>query len=332
MTSTSKKYSTLKQILAGNYRVAEFALTNICRSKCSFCHIWEQHPKVIVPNDAVRKTINNLANIGVRFITLTGGEPLLHPNIIQIVQQCTARNRVTAVLSADPMLITSDIAFSLAKAQVDYVCFSFDHYTDEIEYQSRHLTEMVNKIFWAVGNLRNEGIKAVASIVICKFNFMELEQLFDFCKSAGFDAFSINYPETSISPTYQLGGEAVNLPPTTIADALQQIITLKQRGWPVLNPIPSMQNIIHYLRNEPVEYPCLGGNKVLFVDWNCDVYPCMHLDSKICSSIEISKEHLLSGSCNSCSMSWYRDFSVFQAGFKSIIPALHSLHDFSTMQ
>jgi len=323
--SPQKQIQAVWQFITGNYRACEFALTNICVSRCSFCGIWRQQPKIMVERGRALQAIDILAAAGVRFITLTGGEPLVHPDVSTFVERCTARGMVTAVLDADPRLLTDEKIDNLRKAGLDFTCISVDHYTDEVEYESRKIENLLSHIESAVKRVKKAGIRTIASVLISRYNHSELTKLFDKCGELGFDFIGVNYPEHSLSPVYELGGQAVDLTPEETTAALEEVIRLKQKGYPVLNPIESMNNIIKYLRNEKVDYYCLGGNRVLFVDWFFNVYPCMHLAQSLGSVFELDKSKLLSKKCNACNMSWYRDFSIYFNGAKSLKTLVKSI-------
>jgi len=320
-----KILSSAWNFLRGNYRTCEFALTNICVSKCSFCGIWKQKKKIIVDRKKALKTIDILADIGVRLITLTGGEPLIHPNVVEFTERCTKRGIVSSVLDADPRLITDEKVKGLKKAGLDYLCISIDHHTDKIEYESRKIENLLHHIGVAVRKLKKARIKSIASILISNYNHTELEKLFKKCDELGFDIIAINYPEHSLSPVYELGGEMVMLTPEQIITALREVIRLKRKGYKIINSIDSMENIIKYLDKKKVDYYCFGGNKVLFVDWFFNVYPCMHLSKSLGPVFGLNKKKLLKTKCNKCNMSWYRDFSVYFHGLKSVKPLINSL-------
>ena len=224
---------------------------------------------------------------------------------------------MVAVLDADPRLITEEKINSL-KGYVDYVCISIDHHEEDGEYQSRKISGLHSLMSIAIARLHEAHIPVDASIVICNLNYATLPQLFDKCLELGFDYISINYPEESLSEIYDLGG--INLSKEEVVEALRVCIRSKESGLPIINPVEPMSNIIDYLNGAPVKYKCLGGNKVLFVDWFLDVYPCMHSDKKICSVVDLSRKLLVTKECNKCSMSWYRDFSVYLNGVKSVPP------------
>ena len=123
---TTKQLTVLRNFATGNARFAEFAVTNACIARCSFCDIWKQRPKVFADTEQSLQVIDNLADMGVCHITLTGGEPLMHPHIVDFVRRCTSRGVHSAVLDAAPSLITEEKLRLLDGAGCDLISISFD--------------------------------------------------------------------------------------------------------------------------------------------------------------------------------------------------------------
>jgi MoaA/NifB/PqqE/SkfB family radical SAM enzyme len=319
-----KKLSLLRSALKGDLKVCEFALTNVCTAKCKFCSIWTQKPKVFVDLEKTKKAISHLAQIGTRFITLTGGEPLTHPHFEEIIDHCTQQNIITAVLNADARLLTTERIDALKRAKVDVACISIDHHTDEIASESRSIPGIMKHIEKAVNELKKRNITVWALTLICNYNHKSLPQLFQKCTDIGFDTISVNYPIFSKSPVYTLGGDAINLSREDLVTALQEVIELRKE-FTIVNPVHSMKNIIQYLRNDPPKYACLAGYRTMFVDWNFQVYPCMYLPDSMGDVLELENAHFKKIKCNECNMSWYRDFSIYFQGVKSISPLLSAL-------
>lgn len=333
MVTFKKKVKIVKNILNGSIKVCEFALTNCCPCKCSFCGIWKQKKKIIVDFNIACKAIDKLSDFGVSHITLTGGEPLLHPKIIDIVEYCTSKNIHTAVLNADCRLVTEEKIKGLKAAGLDLISISIDSHNPKIVENQRKVPNLMTHIENAVKLAKKYKIKTMASIVIWKGNHKNLKELFDKINEIGFDWISINYPEVSESKVYPLGGEGVkSLTKKDIINSLKEIIKLKKSGkYKILNIDSSMENIINYLEDpKTAKYYCLGGSRVLFLDWFFNLYPCMHLSKPIGNIFKIKLENLKKIKCNSCNMSWYRDFSVYFQGFGSIHPISETIISYLT--
>ena len=168
--------------------------------------------------------------------------------------------------------------------------------------------------------IRDTRIKSMASILIWNNNHDRMEKLFAKATDMGFDLISINYPTFSESVVYPLGGEGISLSRDLVVESLESVIELKRSSkYKIMNSITSMENIISYLRDpSTVRYECYGGYRVMFVDWFFDVRPCMQLPNVLGSALTMTKADLKKVPCNACNMSWYRDFSAFFCGTRSL--------------
>ncbi len=320
----SKRNAILKDIVKNKLRVSELALNNICTAKCQFCSIWKQRDKVSVDTDKALKAISHLASLGVRFITLTGGEPLLHPGFERLIERCNQEDIVNAILAADPRLFNQKRLDALGRNKPDLVCISVDHHKEDVASESRKIPDILAHTERTVRELRDRDIKTMASTLICDYNHGSLRELFQKCKDMGFDLITVNYPEFSESPLYTLGGDAISLTKEDLFKSLHEVVALKKE-FDIANTNVSIQNIASYLRGETPDYMCLGGYRVFFIDWFFQAHPCMHLERSLGDVLDLRLENLIKNPCNDCNMSWYRDFSIYFHGIKSVKPLYEGL-------
>lgn len=305
----------------GTLRCAEFAVTNTCIAKCSFCSIWKEQPKIFVDTEKAKKAINRMADLGVSHICFTGGEALMHPDIIELVQTATDRNIYSAVLVAAPQLLLKEgMLQKLDEAGADLLSISFDSGDPALMAKQRQIPGIMNQMADALGEIRKTSMKTMASTLIYKDNYKCLEQVFKKAQDMGFDFVSVNYPTFSESSTYMLGGDGIDFPKETLIESLETIIKLKNSGkYRIINNAASMQNIINYLKDPATaKFPCFGGRRVFFVDWNFNVFPCMQLPNSLGDILDVTEKDLDLAPCNKCNMSWYRDISAYFCGAHSI--------------
>lgn len=102
--------------------LCNYYVTYRCNARCGFCDIWEQPSPMINLVDAERN-LDDLKRLGVRIIDFTGGEPLLHRNIGDLLSMAKERGFLTTITSNG--LLYPKRAQELA-GKVDLLHFSID--------------------------------------------------------------------------------------------------------------------------------------------------------------------------------------------------------------
>ena len=330
-----KTRNVFRNFFRGKLKTAEFAITNTCIAKCSFCEIWKQQPKVFVDREKALEAIDRLADHGTAHITITGGEPLLHPHVVDFVSRATKHRIHTAVLNAAPqLLLRDDIIKRLEDAGNDMISISLDSGDPKTMAESRQIPDILENIAKAVELIGKTRVKTMASVLIWNDNYDKLEEVCVRAKNLGFNFLSLNYPTFSKSQVYPLGGEGISLSRENVIYGLETAIKLrKSRKYGIINTAASMKNIIRYLKDPAtVTYHCLGGKHVLFVDWFFDVHPCMQLPNVMGNILTMKEGDFKMPACNDCNMSWYRDFSAMHQGLKSLPVWLQSLEGFRALR
>lgn len=76
--------------------LCNYYVTYRCNATCSFCDIWEK-PSPYVTLDTAEKNIADLKKLGVKVIDFTGGEPLLHRDIDQLLKLAKKHGLITTL-------------------------------------------------------------------------------------------------------------------------------------------------------------------------------------------------------------------------------------------
>ena len=107
--------------------LCNYYLTYRCNAKCGFCDIWEQ-PSPYISLENVEANLKDLKKLGVKVIDFTGGEPLLHRQLPDILAMAKELGFITTITSNG--LLYPKNAKALA-GLIDMLHFSLDTFDRE---------------------------------------------------------------------------------------------------------------------------------------------------------------------------------------------------------
>ncbi len=96
-----------------------------CNLACTYCNEFDSVSQPVPTGEMLRR-IDRLADLGVTIVTLSGGEPALHPGLNQIIRRIRQRGAV-ATLITNGYLLTPDRIRAFNKAGLDYLQISIDN-------------------------------------------------------------------------------------------------------------------------------------------------------------------------------------------------------------
>jgi MoaA/NifB/PqqE/SkfB family radical SAM enzyme len=105
-------YLVLKKLRYGVF-FAQLVVTRKCNLSCAYCNEFDKVSDP-VPKDIVKRRVDALHGLRTRELSLTGGECLLHPDLLEIVGYSSARMRTTILSNA--FLLTDKIVEGLNEA------------------------------------------------------------------------------------------------------------------------------------------------------------------------------------------------------------------------
>jgi MoaA/NifB/PqqE/SkfB family radical SAM enzyme len=125
--------------------LAQIVPTRRCNLDCAYCNEYDKVSSP-VPLDIMLRRIDRLADLGTTIITLSGGEPMLHPDLDAIIQRIRQRGAI-ATLITNGLLLTRDRIAGLNRAGLDYLQISIDNVLpDEISKKSLKVLDL--KLQW----------------------------------------------------------------------------------------------------------------------------------------------------------------------------------------
>jgi MoaA/NifB/PqqE/SkfB family radical SAM enzyme len=106
-----------------------------CNLACTYCNEFDDFSKP-VPTELMLQRVDKLAELGTSVVTISGGEPLLHPDLDAIIHRMRER-RVVSGLITNGYLLTPDRIQKLNRAGLEWLQISIDNVNpDEVSKKS----------------------------------------------------------------------------------------------------------------------------------------------------------------------------------------------------
>jgi len=260
----------------GLYAV-EVRLTRACNQNCIHCSVSGGRPagnELATPE--IFSILAEMAEMGVPYITFTGGEPLLHPDLLKIVEKAASLGLIPN-LDTNGTLLTEEVALKLKEAGLDRVQVSLDGTEgthDRIRGEGS-FKEAVRGIKNAVG----AGLKTSVNFTVSGLNLRELEAVADLAQGLGADTLSL---ERFISTGRGQTSGIPPLEPREFREVLIELYGLQARFKIKLTTTDPLRVLV--LEDLQKEYAdemerricggCTAGIAALTVSFDGEVYPC----------------------------------------------------------
>ncbi len=116
-----------------------------CNLSCTYCNEFDDFSRPVETHEMLRR-IDQLAALGTTVITLSGGEPMLHPDLDRIIARIGAHNILSEVLT-NGTLLTPERIERLNRAGLDHMQISIDNVRPD-EVSKKSLKVLDQKLRW----------------------------------------------------------------------------------------------------------------------------------------------------------------------------------------
>ncbi|MDO8841548.1 radical SAM/SPASM domain-containing protein [Methanocalculus sp.] len=268
-------------------------LTDRCNLNCTHCYS-RSGPKngadgELSTEEAIH-FIDDLAEMKVPLILLTGGEPLLREDIWDLASHAERRGIMTA-LSTNGTLITPEIANRIKESGIGYAGISLDGAVAATHNRFRGSPDAFERTIAAFAHCRDAGIKTGVRVTLTKENYSELPSLIDLAEEIGATRFCLYWlvPTGRGLDAYnrlQLSGDEASAALTLLYERAKETDPKTMEFLTVDAP----QDAIHLLASMKDDQAedlaeaeeliaslhggCSAGTKVANIDPRGNVYPC----------------------------------------------------------
>jgi MoaA/NifB/PqqE/SkfB family radical SAM enzyme len=115
--------------------LAHIIPTRRCNLACGYCNEYDDFSAPI-PTDEMIRRIDRLAYLGTSIVTISGGEPLLHPEIEKIISRIRHHGMIAGMIT-NGYLLTPKKIVALNEAGLEHLQISIDNVTpDDVSVKS----------------------------------------------------------------------------------------------------------------------------------------------------------------------------------------------------
>jgi len=218
-----------------------------CNLACTYCNEFDDFSKPVELAEMFRR-IDRLAEMGTAVITISGGEPLLHPELDQIIARMRGHGILTGIIT-NGYLLTAERIERLNRAGLEYLQISIDNaMPDEVSMKSLKVLDQKLKLLAAhavfqvnINSVLGSGVKNPEDALAVARRAQEL----GFTSTVGI----LHDGQGQLKP---LG--------TRETEIFEEIMAMGKRGFSRLNGF--QHNIA---KGKPNEWRCRSGSRYLYI-------------------------------------------------------------------
>ena len=161
--------------------LCNYYVTYRCNAYCEFCHFAEHEKFKRTPFAGFadyQRNVAEMSKLGVRFIDLTGGEPLMHPNIAEMAGFAKNKKMQTSITTNG--LLYPKLADKLV-GKVNLLHFSLDS-PDEEEHNKIRGVDCFKKVFESLDIAKKIGEYPDILFTVTNESYLQLPRMYEIAR------------------------------------------------------------------------------------------------------------------------------------------------------
>jgi MoaA/NifB/PqqE/SkfB family radical SAM enzyme len=151
--------------------VLVISVTSKCNLHCEGCYHQALRSKsdAELSDERLERLVAEAKELGISFIVLAGGEPLMRPNILDISKKTP---EIIFLMFTNGLLLNDQVLEQIAQNKNIVPLLSLEGY--QIDTDGRRGTGVYNQLLKSIGKLKNSGLFWGASLTMTRTNFAEV--------------------------------------------------------------------------------------------------------------------------------------------------------------
>lgn len=157
-----------------------------CNIRCVYCPPWGENRYTINPSlDAtyIKAILERLSHAGFTVVKLTGGEPTLRKDLIEIVNHAVPLFKEVRLITNGWNLM--EIASDIARSGLSVVEVSMDAMTQDVFDQITQTSGLYSKVIGGINKCKEVSLPVQINTVVMRQNLNQLARLCDFVQLRG---------------------------------------------------------------------------------------------------------------------------------------------------
>ncbi|MEM7819658.1 MAG: radical SAM protein [Candidatus Aenigmatarchaeota archaeon] len=238
------KYGPQKPFIAYSPFLIVWNVTKRCNLNCIHCYE-DAHvpaPDELTPEEALQ-AVDKMAEAGVAYVAISGGEPLIRPDLFDIAKRIKEREMAFSI-ATNGTLLTKENVKKLKEVNCLYIQISLDGATAKT-HDSFRGRNVFKKTIDGIKNVIESGITVGVATTVTRHNIKEVTKIIDLAEKLGVDIF-MHY---NFIPTGR-GKDIINLDitPKEREDLLKYLFSqVKKRKLSLLSTAPQYARVCSML-------------------------------------------------------------------------------------
>jgi len=253
----------------------DLSVTNACNLSCPHCYSDSGAP---FPNELnmteIRKLLKSFVELGGRGLALSGGEPLMRPDLSHILEYASATGLKKIILVTNGSLFNDELVRCISRARICEVQVSIDGADAGVNDSIRgagHFEAATR----AAEKLVRHHVRTTIALTVMRPTLGQIDGFLRLSKKIG--AEGVHFTLLKNFGRAERNTESLEPSPVEICDARSKIRYLSKK----MSVIVDFEKGLHeYLNNPRRAETCDAGIRMLSINSTGEAYPCVTLNGQ----------------------------------------------------
>lgn len=253
-------------------------VTRQCKQACEHCYVYD-NLKPHMSFQIYQQIIDKLKDLGITFVSIFGGEPTLHPQLIDMIKYAHSKKRVVFLNTDLTTVSTEQLTKIIVEAGIDIISFSLDR-VEQSESNVRSISAVNNKLDMILA-LQAKGYCCAlhCNVSWYKNNLKDAKGVVEYLHKKGTIGISVR-PAVYPFPTSKISEKFKNLLLNRedfpyLEDLMAWVIEKKKEGYLILNPYSYLEGFPKFVLGNN-RWDCNACRDILSIDTDGKVLQCSY--------------------------------------------------------